>query len=602
MPLTPLDGVRAVRPVTDPVTASRITYQLPPHLQGWQLPPDWRWGGQGILDDYRHYQEVVDALGRSLSLVSAPDPGHASWLQLEARYLGHRSHPNIATTYHFWTANDTVRRGPGYLRRWIAGEPVGAHVRRLGPESVPYVLQMLRAVGSTVAYLHDSGIAHGALSPESVYVSPLGRIWVLRWQWALPRGELPAGLSPDRRTLPVPPEWVGRPWAPTPESDQWQLGAICFLGLTGELPPESGDIPPIQLVRPDCPHGVAAALDQALAEEPGARHRSVATLLRKIERMSGTRAVLVAGGITGGDGAEGVPETEEGRLRWATGDDYDVLAKLGRGTFGSVWRVRDLSLEREVALKMLHPQVASDEDAVTRFRREARLAAQLAHPAIVPIYDWDSRVDVSWYTMELAEGGSVAVLIARSGARPLVEVAPQIDLVLEALAAAHANGIVHRDLKPENILIDRYRRWRITDFGIAKITGEELLSSTTGTPAFAAPEQLLGETQGPPVDCWAVAAIVYFVLTGAPPFAGRTGTHILAQQLGGRLDLDAFDDPLAVWMRRGLARDPENRFADASEMQGAWRAMIEEIERAADGAREPVGRPWWRRMLRGAEG
>ena len=162
------------------------------------------------------------------------------------------------------------------------------------------------------------------------------------------------------------------------------------------------------------------------------------------------------------------------RLRWALADDYEVLAALGSGSFGSVWRVRDLSLGREVALKLLHPHVARDERIVGRFRREAQLAAQLAHPAIVPIFDWDSRGDVAWYTMELAEGGSVADLIARSGPRPLTEIAPQVDFILSGLAAAHAVGIIHRDLKPENVLIDRYRRWRLADFGIANVTGEEV--------------------------------------------------------------------------------------------------------------------------------
>src|SRR5207249_1069905 len=157
----------------------------------------------------------------------------------------------------------------------------------------------------------------------------------------------------------------------------------------------------------------------------------------------------------------------------------------------------------------------------------------------VPIYDWDNRGDIAWYTMELAEGGSVADLIARAGPRALVEVAPQIDAILEALAAAHASGIIHRDLKPENILIDRYRRWRITDFGIATLTGEEL-AGATGTPAFAAPEQLLGEPQGSAVDCFAVAAITMFALTGRPPFTGVTGPQILAQQLAGSADVSAF--------------------------------------------------------------
>jgi len=160
----------------------------------------------------------------------------------------------------------------------------------------------------------------------------------------------------------------------------------------------------------------------------------------------------------------GPGESEEARLRWATGEDYEVIGRLGSGTFGSVWRVRDLSLAREVALKMLHPEVARDENAVHRFRREAQLAAQLAHPSIVPIYDWDSSGGVAWYTMELAEGGSLADLVACSGPRSIADIAPQIDQVLDGLAAAHASGIIHRDLKPENILIDRYRRWRIADF------------------------------------------------------------------------------------------------------------------------------------------
>jgi serine/threonine-protein kinase len=589
MPSIPPGSAGGAAPPEEPRPIARSA-GLPPHLAEWELPPDWRWGGAGIADEHRTYQEVVDALGRSLSLVTAPDPSHASWLNAEARHLGHRSHPSIPTTYHYWTRYAGSRRGPGYLRRWIAGEPVGARVRRAGAVELPYALKVLRAAGSTLAYLHDSGLPHGALTPENVWVTPTGRIWILGWQWAVARSEIPPGLVPDPERTPWAPEWRLDGWTPTPASDQWLLAATCFMALTGELPP-ANDVPPIQLVRPECPQGVAAALDRALSDDPGARHRSIGTLLRSIERSSAARSVFVSGSVVA---ARPIHDSDESRLRWAVGDDYDVIAMLGRGTFGTVWRVRDLSLEREVALKMLHPHVASDESAVDRFRREARLAAQLAHPAIVPIYDWDSRGDVSWYTMELAEGGSVAELIARSGARSLTEVAPQIDTLLDALVAAHSIGVMHRDLKPENILIDRYRRWRITDFGIAKVTGEDK-SGATGTPAFAAPEQLLGEPQGPAVDCFAVAAIAVYVLTARPPFAGDDGPSILAQQLSGKLDLEGFEEPLAAWLRRGLAIDPDARFGDAAEMQRAWRDAVRAMEQLE--ARDRRG--WWERWVSG---
>jgi serine/threonine-protein kinase len=419
-----------------------------------------------------------------------------------------------------------------------------------------------------------------------VWVTPTGRIWLLGWQWAVPREALPAGLSPERQWLPEPPEWANGPWKPTPCSDQWQLAAVCFAALTGEVPP-TFDVPPIRWVRPDCPQGVAAILDRALLPDPEDRHRSVRALLRAADRVASGRPMIVVGDA---EMRMAPPDSEEGRLRWAVGDDYDVLTPIGKGSFGSVWRVRDLSLDREVALKMLHPNVSTDDLAVSRFRREARLAAQLAHPAIVPIFDWDARGDVAWYTMELAEGGSVADLVERLGPRPLAEVVPQVELVLDALAAAHASGIIHRDLKPENVLIDRYRRWRITDFGIANVTGEEL-GGSSGTPAFAAPEQLLGEVQGPAVDCFAVAAIVYYVLTGVPPFGERDSKAILARELSGQVSFDGLDPRVAEWLRRGLVASAEVRFNDAAEMLAAWRVATEVDEALA------LGR-WWRRLLR----
>jgi eukaryotic-like serine/threonine-protein kinase len=582
------------------VVTPRATKVLPPHLVDWQLPPEWSWGPGGMIGDYRHYQEVVDALGRSLSLVTAPDSAHTPWLFEEAKQLARQSHPSIPTTYHYWTAYADARRGPGYLRRWITGETVRARLARLGLADIPYVFQLLRGACSTLSYLHETGIAHGGLNGDALWTTPTGRLWMLEWQWAVPRAAIPPGVRPGNgpleirsleasrpmreELLPMPPEWESNEWVPTPASDQWQLAAMCFTALTGEAPPTRG-APPIKLVRPETPESMALALDRALSVNPADRFPSLAVLLRAVDRGDPARTVV----MVRGEPDRTTNESAEARVRWAVGDDYEILSKLGSGAFGTVWRARDLSLEREVALKALHPAIARDDRAVRAFWREAKLAAQLAHPAIVPIYDWDSSGDLSWYTMELAEEGSVASLVARSGPRQTAEIATQVEQVLDGLIVAHANGILHRDLKPENILIDRYQRWRITDFGIANVTGEDV-AGTTGTPAFAAPEQLLGEPQGPAADYFALAAIVYFTMTGDTPFGDGDAPSILARQLSEKADLAPFPAVLGNWFRTAFAAKPEDRFADGLAMKEAWEAATEKVLARRRGS-------WWRRVV-----
>jgi eukaryotic-like serine/threonine-protein kinase len=568
------------------------TSQLPSHIAGWQLPPGWSWGTGGLYGDERHYQQLNDGLGRSLALVTAPNPAHHAWLYSEARHLAHRSHPAIPTTYHYWIAERESRRGPGYLRRWITGETVRAHMQRLGTVEIPYVMQLVRGAGSTLSYLHDNGTTHGALTVDTVWFAATGRLWLLEWQWAVPREDIPAGMRPrhpggmaeeSRPATALPPEWNDDKWEPTHASDQWQLAAICFTALTGEDPPRT-DVPPVSLLRPECPASLATALDRALCTDPAERFPSMASFLRVADSSYATRGVIVP--VADPD-ASAIDQSDESRIRYALGDDYEVLSSIGEGSFGKVWRARDLSLEREVALKVLHPRVAADAKAVAAFWSEAKLAAQLAHPAIVPIYDWDSKGDLSWYTMELADEGSIASLVERSGPRKLEEIAPQIESLLDGLAAAHAIGIVHRDLKPENILIDRYGRWRMTDFGIANATGEDA-TGTTGTPAFAAPEQLLGEPHGPSVDYFALTAIVVFALCGQPPFGDGDATTILSRQLARAVDLTPFSPPIAEWIRKGLMPSPDERFRDSAEMKQSWRNAVRLAKR-----RERTA--WWRR-------
>jgi serine/threonine-protein kinase len=197
--------------------------------------------------------------------------------------------------------------------------------------------------------------------------------------------------------------------------------------------------------------------------------------------------------------------------------------------------------------------------------------------------------------MEVQEEGSVADLVARQGPRTLEEIAPQVDAVLDGLSLAHANGIIHRDIKPENILIDRYRRWRLSDFGIANALGDDK-ASASGTPAFAAPEQLLGEKQGVGADLFAVAGIVIYALTGALPFGGGDARAILAQQLAGKIDLDRFPPELSDWLRRALEAEPDRRFHDAASMRREWRDLTRELARQE--RRATRWSRWWRSIRR----
>ncbi|MCU0625763.1 MAG: serine/threonine-protein kinase [Gemmatimonadaceae bacterium] len=583
---TPRSTPRAT-PWTGTASGARPAAPLPAHLAGWLLPPEWRWGRGSSRAATRHYQEVVDALGRSLSLVTAPDAAHRPWLAAEARFLAHQSHPAIPTTYHYWTDSPVQQRGPGYLRRWISGETIATRVARGGPDDVPAMLQVVRTIGTALVYLHDKNRPHGAIGGETCWMSPTGRLWLLGWEWSVGESERPEGIAPARDSTLWAPEW-GESWTPSLASDQWQLGALAFQMLTGEHPPADG-APPLALVRPDCPARIAAVLDQSLVADPAQRHTSVATLLRALERVGGARgAVLVLDRVA--PGAKRGKESEEMRLRWATGDDYEVLGRLGAGTFGSVWRVRDLSLGREVAMKVLHPDVAEDDVAVARFRREAKLAAQLAHPAIVPIYDWETRDGISWYTMELAEGGSVARLVSRQGPQSASDIAAQVDSLLDALEAAHAAGIVHRDLKPENVLIDRSERWRLTDFGVAHVPGIDEGSASVGTPAFAAPEQLLGEAQGPASDLFAMGAVIAFTLSGRAPFGEDDPRAIVARQVQGSPDLEGIPAPIQDFLRRAMAPRADDRYPDAALMRAAWFEAIDAAERDDNERRDG----WWR--------
>jgi serine/threonine-protein kinase len=235
---------------------------------------------------------------------------------------------------------------------------------------------------------------------------------------------------------------------------------------------------------------------------------------------------------TAGIAALGADDTMA-RLRAAIGDRYDLQRELGRGGMATVYLAKDLKHDREVAIKVLLPELSASIGA-DRFEREIRLAAKLQHPHILGLYDSGIADGLMYYVMPFVKGESLRDRIDREGMLPIEDA---IGIALEvagALGHAHALGIVHRDIKPENILLQGEHAL-VADFGIARAVSEagaQKLTQTgmsVGTPIYMAPEQGLGETVGPTADLYSLGCVLYEMLAGEPPFAGKNAAQIMAR-------------------------------------------------------------------------
>jgi Tol biopolymer transport system component len=291
---------------------------------------------------------------------------------------------------------------------------------------------------------------------------------------------------------------------------------------------------------------------------------------------------------------------------------YEIVAPLGAGGMGEVYRARDTRLGREVALKVLPPLFARDSERMARFEREARLLASLHHPHIATLFGVEDSGEIFALAMELVEGPTLAERIA-PGAMPLDEVLRIGRQIAEALEAAHERGVIHRDLKPANIKLTTDGEVKVLDFGLAKAldsdpasgSGSEaqtlIIDSTRtgvilGTAAYMSPEQAKGKTVDRRADIWAFGVVLYEMLAGQRLFRGETSADTLAAVLTKDPAIDtqlaSAPAPIRRLLRRCLERDPKKRLRDIGEARIAIDEFLSEPQAdAAPATAAPIAGP-----------
>jgi serine/threonine protein kinase len=215
---------------------------------------------------------------------------------------------------------------------------------------------------------------------------------------------------------------------------------------------------------------------------------------------------------------------------------YEIVEEIGRGGMATVFRAYQPSMERFVAVKVIHKSIATDDTAVERFMREARLVAKLEHPHLLPVYDYDGEHEPPYIVMRYLESGTLSDVLER-GPLPLVEIAHMMRQIASVLDYAHRQGIIHRDIKPSNIMIDAEGNAFLTDFGIARITettethGLTQTGFAVGTPGYMAPEQGLGDTVDARVDIYALSVMLFQMATGRMPYTSETPMGVILKHL-----------------------------------------------------------------------
>jgi serine/threonine protein kinase len=255
-------------------------------------------------------------------------------------------------------------------------------------------------------------------------------------------------------------------------------------------------------------------------------------------------------------------------------DRYRLDAQIGHGGMSTVYRAFDTVLERPVAIKLMHREIASDSDQLERFRREARAVAQLNHPHIVTVIDAGEDESMPYIVFEYVEGETLKERIRRHGRLPIVEALAYAIEIARALGAAHERAIVHRDVKPQNVLVDGEGSAKVTDFGIARTLTEEGLTAdgrVLGTTDYVSPEQALGQPVTGQSDLYSLGIVLFEMLTGDVPFKGENQVavamkHVREELPDVRLLRPEVSAAVAAVLDRATDKSLDRRYVDAASL------------------------------------
>jgi serine/threonine-protein kinase len=407
-------------------------------------------------------------------------------------------------------------------------------------------------VASALEAAHVAGLVHGDIKASSLLVG--GAFVYLIDFGATPTG----GDTADVRT------------------DIYALTAVLYECLTGQPAIAGEDGPPKPTdVDPAIPAGFDGVIARGMAEDPDDRYQTAREL------AAATHNALTATAAADASGAVATKAVEFGR--------YRLFEKLGQGSMGAVYRAHDTALSRDVAIKLLQPELAAEPGFQERFRREAYAAARLASPNIIPIYEtgeFDGRL---YLVMPIIDGVDLNKVLKSDGPMSPQKAVRVVEQVAAALDAAHKSGLVHRDVKPSNLLMVGEDFVYLIDFGLVHEAGAGRLTLTNvapGSPAYMAPERFnAGKSVDARADVYSLTCVLYECLTGRLPFSGggveglaaahRTDEPPKPSSLDPAIPA-AFDGVIA----RGMAKEADDRYQSAHELAVAARAALTDVHAA----------------------